>query len=155
MKDPIATHHVRDGVATVRATLAGANIEIHENGSITVELSDLEWRRTARAVLKECNAAEHKLPSDVVVDRVRRVLEDAALRAIEAEDERVAELRLASTILHRMGDLIQAGTVTHCSVHWPFTDARHLVGVSFRVAGELAHVVVELGRGLVAVKCAR
>lgn len=142
------SHTVHGDHVLITAELATANVVARDATTVAITMQDIEWRQAARAVLKECNAAEHKLPPELVVHRVRAALEDAAMRAMEVEGGHVARLRFASTVMHRLADLMQAGTIVDVEVDWA-RDSQHLISVSFQTERRPCEITLELGRGIV------
>lgn len=126
-----------------------SSVTAHADASITITMEDILWRQTARAVLKEFNAAERRLPPEAVVQRVRDALGDAAVQASQADGAAVARMRLASTVLHRVADMIQAGTICDVEVSWSRAE-QHQIHVAFQTERRRADLTVELGRGIVA-----
>lgn len=142
------THAVHGDHVLITAELEATQVVAQDGNTVAVTMQDIDWRQAARAVLKECNAAEHKLPPEAIVQRVRATLEDAALRAVEVESSHVARLRFASTVLHRLADMMQAGTIVDVEIDWA-RDAQHLIHVSFQTERRACEITVEIGRGIV------
>jgi len=142
------THSMHGDHVLITAELSAAHVVATDGDTVAITMQDLEWRRAARSVLKECNAVEHKLPPETLVHRVRAALEDAALRAIEVESSHIARLRFASTVMHRLADMMQAGTIVDVEIDWA-RDSQHLISVSFQTEQRACELTIELGRGIV------
>lgn len=142
------THDIHGDQVLVTVEIETTSIVANASGTVSVSMEDHDWRRAARAVLRECNAAEFKLPPEAVVQRVRDALADAAVRAAEAETAHVARLRLASSVLHRVADMVQAGTIGEVDVSWSREEPQS-VRVAFSTERRQATILVELGKGVV------
>jgi hypothetical protein len=143
------TYAMHGDQTLISVDVPGESVTAHEDGTVTITMEDIGWRHTARAVLKEFNAAERRLPPEAVIARVRDALGDAAKQANTAESSHVARLRLASTVLHRVADMIQAGTICDVEIDWCRADS-HLVHVGFQTERRRCALTIELGRGIVA-----
>lgn len=142
------THELHGDHVLVSVDLPTHAIVATDAGGATVTMQDVEWRQAARAVLRECNAAEFKLPAEAVVQRVCDSLADAARRAAAADSADVAKMRFASTVLHRLADMVQAGTIQGVDVSWSRDDAQ-VVRVMFSTERRNGSVMVKLGVGVV------
>lgn len=140
------THDVHGDQVLITVELPGETLTARADGTVSITMEDLDWRDTARGVLKEANLAERKLDPDSIVMRVRESLADASNRAMHADTAEVRTMRMASTVLHRLGDMIQGGTIRGLKLEW---DAAHptIVVTQYTTDMRIAAAEVELGAG--------
>lgn len=143
---PRVTHAVdhKTGNITITVELPG------DDGPQQVALDGDVWKAIARGVLREYNAAENDMDPAAVVLRVRESLADAALRGLEPLPRDVRHRRMCSTVLHRLADMIQAGTINGFEGGWYPSSADTIeLDVLTRHARETT-VRIQLERGLIA-----
>lgn len=122
------------------------------DGGVELTLEDGDWKATARGVLKECNAIEQRLDPTTMMDRIRASLIDASMRGLEPLQPDVARMRMVSTVLHRIADMVQAGTINELNVSWRGTEK---IVVSFTSRhGKHQTVTIELGKGITSIDAA-
>lgn len=140
----------------VTASVDGSHISITVDlpGFGPYKLNGDTWKAIARGVLKQYNAAEYRLDPAELVTKIREGLADAALRGLEPEQKDLARRRMVSTVLHRLADMIQAGTVDEFEGSWltDEPDAIELDVVSKH--GKTTTIKLALGRGIVAPEAA-
>lgn len=148
MSDKV-TYDMHGDQALISVDVHESAIVAHEDGKVTITMEDSRWRQVAKAVLREFNAAERRLPPEAVVARVRDALANAAVQASQAESSAVARMRLASTVLHRVADMIQAGTIYDVEISWARVE-QHIIHVAFQTDRRRCELTVELGKGVTA-----
>lgn len=117
------THRIDGDRVTITADVGAAG---------AVSMPDDEWRNLARSVLRECNAAEYKLSPEVLVQRVRDSLVNAAIGAGDITSDYVSKVHFASSVLHRIADMIKSGTITAATVMWK-RETPHLLDVTYEI----------------------
>lgn len=147
------THHEHGDQVLVTVRFGRECLTALTDGTVELTLEDGDWKTAARAVLKECNAIEQALDPDTVLGRIRASLLDASMRGLEPLSGDVARMRMASTILHRLADMVQAGTIAGLNVSW--RGGANIV-VSFTTRhGVHQTLTIELGRGITSIDAAK
>lgn len=124
-------------------------VTVHEETLPAITLDAERWRAVARAALKECNAAERRVDPDVLVNRINSALGDAVVQAATAESEDVARMRVSSNVLHRLADMVQAGTIQSYTIRWAAKMGCEVI-LAYSTLARHVTVTLELGRGAVA-----
>lgn len=123
------------------------------NDGIEVRLDFDEWRDVASSIHRECSAAAFEQPIEVTQARVREALANAVKRAAEAS-RNPASRRAAAATLHRLADMVLAGTVLGFEASWPLggDESRILVTYQVKMPAYPEHVTLKLGEGVVRVE---
>lgn len=130
--------------------------------AITVEVPGLgpwklngdTWKAIARGVLKAYNAAEFRLAPEELVEKIREGLADAALRGLEPDQPDLARRRMVSSVLHRLADMIQGGTVDEFEGAWLTDEPESIELDVVSKHGKSTTIKLALGRGIVAPEAA-
>lgn len=140
------THHEHGDQVLVTVRFGRECLTALTDGSVELTMEDSDWKVTARGVLKECNAIENELDPNALMERIRASLVDASMRGLEPMSPTIARMRMASTVLHRIADMVQSGTVAEMDVVWRGTEK---ILVSFVSRHGLKQTIsIELGRGI-------
>ena len=147
----VITSHVRHG----NDALISLDLEAQKLGSdgkyyrerqkLTLHHQDAYL--AAKAILAECGRAVRLIDPDALAERIEDNLSRGAIDA-HHKDHAVSCMRSASNVMHRVADLIQAGTLKRAIVAWDATAERTTV-VELSTYNRDISGTFEMGRGSV------